>query len=347
MAALAELLPNAPVYTSMADPAVIEKSKIDPMRFRTTWMDKLPLKRKLNKPLFPWYPMTFESIDFSEFDLVISSSTRFAHGIITKPHTTHVAYINSPFRGFWETRTYFGRSKWKQALMYLLSPTISYLREWDFVAGQRPDHILANSRTAQERVEKYYRRKDSGVLFPFVDLGRFAEESKPAMHVPSKYFIVVSRLVEWKRIDLAIQAANKLNKNLIVVGTGPYLHELAKLAGPTVTLAGFLSDAETTYLLKRATALIHPQKEDFGMTVIEANSLGTPVIAFAQGGATETVVDGKTGTFFEVQTPESLAEQMNVFDAERFDKNVMMAHAQKFTKEAFLNDWQEFLKKVV
>ncbi|NTV31275.1 glycosyltransferase family 4 protein [candidate division WWE3 bacterium] len=340
--ALAEMLPESPIFTSMVSDDVLTKSKLDRSRFHTSWMDKIPAKKIFNKAVFAWYPMTFENFDFTEYDIVISSSTRFAHGIITKPSTRHIAYINSPFRGFWEPRAYFGDSRAGKLSYWSLLPLLSYFREWDYIAGQRADIVIANSQTSRARVQKYYRR-DAQIMYPFVDLDRFKHSAKPSFTLPDEYFVVVSRLVEWKRIDVVIQAANATGKQVLIIGTGPDKARLEDLAGSTVKLLGFVPDDEATYILEHATALIHPQKEDFGMTVLEANAVGTPVIAYKRGGATETVVEGETGTFFKKQEASSLSEALSQFDRSLYDKEVMVAHAQTFSKQSFLNGWREFL----
>lgn len=342
VAALAELFPDAPIYTSMVDEDVVKKSGIDRSRFIASSLDKIPFRSQLNKALFAFYPMVFESFDFTGFDLVVSSSTRFAHGIITKPDTQHIAYVNSPFRGFWEPNLYFGKSLQGRFLKKLLAPFLSYFRGWDFIAGQRPNLIIANSSTAQARIKKYYRR-DSKIIFPFVDLKRFKQKEKPAFEMPNQYYVIISRLVEWKKIDVVVKAFNQIKKNLIVIGEGPFKKGLQSLAGPTIQVVGFLNDQQATYNLKRAKALIHPQKEDFGMTILEANACEIPVIAFKKGGALDTVVDGKTGIFFAEQTEQSLINTLEEFENRTFNKEELIQHAQNFSKEIFFEEWKKVL----
>jgi len=233
--AVMETFPKADVFTSMTTWG---------RNPQTSFMQKLPFKEKLYRHYFPLYPLAFESFDFTGYDVVLSSSTRFAHGVITRPETLHIAYFNTPPRMFWEPFTYFESNS---ALRSLLSPLLSYVRVWDRVAAQRPDVLLANAKTPQARVKKYYGR-DSEIIYPFVDLGRFGEvaDGIPTRRVtglqPDGFFLVVSRLTSWKRIDIAIEACNQLNLPLKIIGEGPDFARLKKLAGPTVELLGRLTD---------------------------------------------------------------------------------------------------------
>lgn len=345
---LAEALPEAPIFTSMLKPEVIVKSGINLGRFRSTWMDGVPFKEKLNKLLFPLYSIAFEHINFDEFDIVISSSTRFAHGIVTKPDVTHIAYINSPFRGFWEPRLYFGSSKKGKIVHALLEPTLSRLRRWDYVAGQRADMMLANSSTAQARVKKYYRR-DSQILYPFVDFKRFDEAVKPLFELPEKYYVIVGRMVDWKRFDIAVKAFNESGKNLLVIGTGPDVPRLKHMAKDNVKVLGFVGDAEVSHILRNAQALIHPQKEDFGMTVVEANYCGIPAIAYVEGGAQDSIIENETGMFFRQQTAESLNAVVQSFEQrgkESFNASRLKDHATKFGIDTFYENWRNILQHV-
>lgn len=347
VAAMAEIYPEALVFTSMVRPEVVKKSGINPNRFRVSGLNRVPAKKLLNKIIFPFYPLAFESFDFSEYDVVLSSSTRFAHGIVTKPSTYHVNYINSPFRGFWEPSLYFGRSLRGRALKWFLQPVLSRLRIWDYCAGQRPDCILANSCTTRDRVNKYYRRW-AEVVYPFVDLQRFESESDPGFAPPSEYFLMISRLVEWKKFDVVVEAFNQMHKHLIIVGDGPFKSTLKKIAGPTVKVVDeYLKDPQVTYLMRRCRALIHPQKEDFGMTVVEANACGRPVIAFNQGGATETVIDGKTGTFFDEQSVESIIQAVSRFSELEFAERELIEYAQKFSRQRFVEEIKRYVERYV
>lgn len=344
VATLAEIYPDAPIYTPMLDPRVVAQSGIDLSRFRTSWLDRLPAKKWLNKVLFPLYPYVFEAFNFDEFDLVISSTARYAHGIITKPHTRHIANVNSPFRGFWDPAAYFANSFVGRIQKFLLAPLLLASRKWDYIAGQRSDQLVANSKTVQKRIAKYWRR-ESTVIYPFVDVHRFKVGKKPQIDLLEEYFLVVSRLVNWKKPELAVQACAAAGVNLVVVGDGPGRDHLVQIAGPRTQLTGYLGDQEVTYLMKHAKALIHPQKEDFGMTVVEANACGTPVIAFAAGGALETVIDGKNGVFFHEQNVESLVQVLQKFNQTSFSSPEIIEHANQFSRDRFIVEWQEYVAR--
>ncbi|MCA9392455.1 glycosyltransferase, partial [candidate division WWE3 bacterium] len=332
VASLAAEFPAATIYTSMADDAVLAKAGISRDRLRTSFLDRLPFKKSLNKLLFRIYPIVFENFVFDDYEVVISSSTRFAHGVITKPTTKHIAYVNSPFRGFWQPKMYFGDGLGGKVQRLILSPILSRLRQWDYVAGQRADVIFGNSSIVRYRLKKYYRRDDAEVFYPFVDFERFQKVEKPELKLPQKYFIVVSRIVEWKRIDIVVEACNKVGAALVVVGSGSYLGKLKKIGGDNVIFPGFLSDAEVSYLMRNAQALIHPQYEDFGMTIIEANFCETPVIAYKAGGALDTVVEAKTGEFFNYQTVDDLAQRLERFDSSIYKGEDLVENAKRFSK---------------
>ncbi|PIZ45936.1 glycosyl transferase [candidate division WWE3 bacterium CG_4_9_14_3_um_filter_41_6] len=340
MAAIAHEFPDAPIYTSMVDSRVIAKTGIDPKRFRTSVFDALPAKRVFNKVLFAWYPHVFENFDFTDFDLVFSTSTRFAHGVITKPSTKHISYIHSPFRGFWDPHQYFEHKRFGDMTRNILSPLLSRMRKTDYISAQRADVVYGNSTAVVERINKYYRR-DAQVLFPFVDTVRFSRETPPEFKLPDNYVVVISRLVEWKRIDLAIQACNKLNLPLVVLGTGSAYAQLSHLSGRHTIMAGYVSDEQASYILNRARALIHPQYEDFGMTTLEANACGVPVVAYNKGGAQDTVIDGTTGVLFDEQTVNSLVEAIQRVDTVRWDGQKLKTHAQRFSKEVFISQIQK------
>lgn len=335
MAVVAEQFSDAPMYTLMADERVLSQAHISPDRVVTSWLDRLPGKKMLNKVLFPFYQTAFEQFDFSNFDLVFSTSTRFAHGIITKPTTKHIAYIHSPFRGFWDPRMYFDHQRFGNVFRIGLSPLLSRMRLSDFIAGQRPDELYGNSSVVVQRIKKYYRRH-ANLLFPFVDINRFTDEKAPLFQLPEKYMVVMSRLVEWKRIDLAIEACRELKIPLVVIGTGSAFEKLRSLGNEHTIMAGYLSDNEASYVLRRSVALIHPQYEDFGMTIVEAHACGIPVVAYNKGGAQDTVVSNVTGVLFEEQTVDSLKRALVSVETQNWQKDTLVEHAQMFSKELFI-----------
>lgn len=344
--AIAELFPAADIFTSMATDSWL--SRLAKRKIRTSFMQSLPFKEKLYRYYFPLYPLAFESFDLSAYDLVISYTTRFAFGVITKPGTTHICYANSPGRMFWEGEQYFGPNS---RLQTILAPVLSYLRLWSFTAAQRVDHFIANSKNIATKVDRYLGRKAS-VVYPFVDLKKFRVRSSDFVersmnHEPKTqdYFLVVSRLARWKRIDLAIEAAKQLGLRLKVVGTGPEKKKLEHAAGgdSSIQFLGSVPPAELAELYKNCQALIMTQEEDFGITALEAQASGRPVVAYKAGGALETVIAGKTGEFFEHQNAESLAGVLKQFRSDRYDSRECRENAARFSKEKFQS---EFIRKV-
>lgn len=336
--AMLEVFPDADIFASLATQDY--ESQFANYDLRTSFMQKLPFKKQLYRHYFMLYPLSFEGYDFSNYDVVISSSTRFAHGIVTKPETLHIAYFNTPPRMFWEPRSYFERSV---PLSFLLSPFLSYLRLWDRVAAQRPDVLIANSKTPQARIKKYYGR-DSEIIYPFVDLSRF-EGVKGLRGEKGGYFLIVSRLAAWKKIDIAIEACNRLNLPLKIIGEGPDRPRLQKIAGPTVELLGRLTDEEVVRYYKGCRAFLFPQKEDFGITPLEAMACGKPVIAYSAGGALETVLPGQTGKFFSPQTVEALVRALERFDEKDFHRQDCLEQAAKFSKERFKTKLRSLVEK--
>jgi len=322
--AIAEIFPQADIFTSMITREWGER--LPGREITATFMQRIPFKRKLQKVLFPLYPIAFESLDFSDYDLVISSSSRFAHGAITKPETRHLCYMHSPGRMFWEPEKYFQDSP---QLGKILSPILSYLRLWDYTAAQRVDRFVANSKNIAGKIKKYYGR-EAAVVHPFVDLERF----RPAGG-SGGYFLVVTRLQPWKRVEIAVEAAKQAGAELKIVGSGPDLKRLKNLAAGRVEVLGGLEDEEVTELFQNCTAFIMTQEEDFGITSLEAQACGKPVIAYGAGGALETVVPGKTGEFFSSQTSEALVNVLKGFDPKKYNADNCRANAERFSQAQF------------
>jgi len=340
--ALVEIWPTADIYTSMATQ---EYRRLFQQRvLRESFMRRLPFKERLYRSFFPLYPLAFETFDFSGYDLVISSSARFAHGIITRPETKHFCYLHSPGRMLWEPNAYFQD---RFALQLLTAPLLARLRCWDYAAAQRVDYFIANSRSVQKKIKKYYGR-EAEVIYPFVELERFREKKgsveKSVASRAESYFLVVSRLTAWKRIDIAIEACNRLGLPLAIVGSGPDEVRLRKMAGPTVEFWGRLSDAEVVECLKNSRALIFPQEEDFGMVPLEAMAAGKPVLAFRGGGALETVLPRRTGEFFYPQSVGALVEILRDFSTESYDPGECRKQARRFSREIFSRRIKEFVE---
>ena len=328
--ALHQVFPDAPIYTSIYDP-----DRVDPafrqMDIRTTFMQKLPLVTKHHQPYLPFYPFAMESLDLRGYDLVLSSSSAFGKGVITKPETLHICYCHTPMRWCWNYAEYVEREQLGKMGRRVLPFLITGLRIWDQTSAMRVDHFIANSPVIAERIAKYYRR-ESVVIPPPVDAARFPFDPGT---LPEDYFLIVSRLIPYKRVDLAIQACNMLGLPLVVIGSGRDEEPLKKLAGPTVRFTGRLSDEEVLHYFTHCRAFLFPGEEDFGITPLEAQASGRPVIAYGAGGALASVVEGVTGLFFRQQTAESLATVLASFDELQFDPQTIRNHALEFDLPRF------------
>jgi glycosyltransferase involved in cell wall biosynthesis len=296
---------------------------------RTSFLQRMLFKKHSHRLALPLYPLAFESFDLSEYDLVISSSSAFAKGVITQPHTTHVCYTHAPMRYAWSSRSYLQNERAGGMVRALLLPVLQYLRNWDLVASDRVDTYVANSSAVARRIRKFYRR-ECEVVCPPVDTGRFVIAQDTG-----DYYIIVSRFVPYKRLDLAVQAFTTLGRPLKVVGTGRQMKDLQAMAGPNVEFLGNVDDVALPGLLARARAFLMPGEEDFGIAPVEANACGRPVIAFAAGGALDSQVDGLTGVLFEEQTVEGLCRAVLRADTIAFDPIRIRAHAQRFDTAMF------------
>lgn len=328
--ALHELFPQAPLYTSIYDPG-----RVDPafraMDIRTSFMQKFPLIMKHHQPYLPLYPVAMEHLDLRGYDLVLSSSSAFGKGVIVRPETLHICYCHTPMRWCWNYREYVERERLGGMTRRLLPLFMTWLRVWDQTSAQRVDHFIANSPVVAARIQKYYRR-ESVVIPPPVEVDRFPFD--PAA-LPGEYFLSLGRLAPYKRVDLAIEACNRLRLPLVVIGSGRAEKQLKAMAGPTIRFLDRLSDVEVLPYLARCRALIFPGEEDFGITPLEAQACGRPVIAYGAGGALASVVEGITGAFFAEQTVESLVAALAAFDASRYDARAIHEHALAFDKPRF------------
>ncbi len=337
---LKALFPEAPVFTSIYAaarmPAVMRNWDI-----RTNWLDRLPGIHEHHQPYLPLYPLGFAGTDLSDFDLVLSNKSGFCHGIRTRPDGLHICYCLTPTRYVWMTETYLAREGLGPGVAWMLKPLLIWLRRWDFAAAQRVTHFVAISTAVRERIRRYYRR-DSVIIFPPVDTDRF----RPNGRAPERFFLVLSRLIPYKRIDLAVEACNRLGAHLIVAGDGRDRPRLEALAGPTIEFLGRVSDAEAADLMARCQALLFPGLEDFGITPVQAQASGRPVIAYGAGGALDTVLPGRTGELFAEQTVEALAAVLARFDPNRYDADVCRAHALRFDRTHFRRELMAFVQRV-
>jgi glycosyltransferase involved in cell wall biosynthesis len=318
--------PDAPVYTALYD----ERATGDLVprdRVRTSFLQRFPLRERAFRAYAPLYPRAFESFDLSAYDLVVSSTTAWAKGVIVRPDAVHVCYINTVSRFVFDADRYVGGL----STAALARPLLRRLAAWDVRAAQRPTRFVANSRNVADRVRRWYGREADVLPCP-VDVDRFTAGAGRG-----GYFIVVSRLLPYKRVDRAIAACAIAGVPLHVVGTGPDAGRLAALAlGTDTTFHGAVDDAARNALLGDARAAILPGEEDFGLVPLEAAAAGRPTIAYGAGGALETIVEGETGAFFREPHPNALAGAIRAFDPARYDPQRLRAHAEEFRPERFV-----------
>jgi glycosyltransferase involved in cell wall biosynthesis len=323
---IARAYPEAPIYTALFDRAQTD-DLVDAARVRTSALQRIPLAQRYFRYLAPFYPSAFERFDLSSYDLVVSSTTAWAKGVITRPGATHVCYINTVSRFAFDYERYVGGF----GIGMLARPVVAELVAWDLRAAQRPTAFIANSHNVAKRIERYYGRNAFVLPCP-VDIDRFSVGPGGG-----DYFLVVSRLLPYKRIDRAIAACALANVKLLVVGTGPAQAALEQAAHGTKTVfCGGLSDAELRRTMGAARAVIVPAEEDFGLVPIEANACGRPAIALGRGGALETIRPGITGEHFAEPTSESLAAILRDFDPGRYDAAALRAHAEAFAPDRFI-----------
>jgi len=335
---IAKIYPEAPIYTSLVNYSKLPNS-IDPKRVTTSFMQKIPFAQNFYKLLLPFYPIAFETFNLDEYDLVISSTTRFAKSIVTKPKTVHISYLNSVPRFLYSQNQ--KEDHLPRAIQIILTPYFKWLKKWDMASAQRADLFLANSQNVRHKIKKIYKR-DSAVVYPFADTA-FFKPSNIAIQQSNNnaYYLVVTRLVKWKKIEIAINAAKELDLKLIVVGKGSDRTRLESLASDTIKFVGNLARKELREYYQNAKALIMTQDEDFGISSVEAQATGTSVIAFKAGGARETVIDGKTGLFFEEQTIKSLKDAIVAHSKLKWEKEVCVANAKRFSKSAFVKNLKQ------
>jgi len=318
--------PDAPVYTALYDERAVG-DLVPAARVRASFLQRFPLRDRAFRAYVPLYPRAFESFDLSAYDLVVSSTTAWAKGVIVRPDAVHVCYINTVSRFVFDAERYVGGF----GAGLLARPLLARLAAWDVRAAQRPTRLVANSRNVAERVRRWYGR-DADVLPCPVDVDRFTQGTGNG-----DYYVVVSRLLPYKRIDIAIAACALGGVPLHVVGVGPDERRLKRLArGTRTTFHGALDDAARNALVGDARAAILPGEEDFGLVPLEAAAAGRPTIAYAAGGALETIVDGATGAFFREPDPRALAEAIRAFDPARYDPARLRAHAEEFRPERFV-----------
>lgn len=332
------LFPEAPVYTSVHRQDLLPRAFQD-LDVRASFLQRIPGATRHYQKLLPLMPLAFEQFDLSGYDLVLSSHHACAKGVVTSPDTLHVSYVHTPMRYAWDLF-----HPYQQSMNPLMRPVaamlLSQLRQWDVLSANRVDYFLANSKEVARRIQKHYRRP-AHVIHPPIEASLY-ERAKDV----GEHYLVVSRFVPYKRVDLAIEAANRLGFPLKVIGAGPQEAELRRLANPKyVTFMGHLTDEQVRQEMARCRALLFGSFEDFGLVPLEVQAAGRPVIAYGSGGALETVIDGVTGAFFQEQTVDSLCRAIQRFESLSLDPAVIQRHARNFDFDAFAEQLTSFLEQ--
>lgn len=340
IAEMLQLWPEAPIFTTVHNPTCLPAYL--PTRIHTSSLQRWYQLIRNHRLLIPWMPRAVESWDLSGYDVILSSSHAVAKGCIPKSPARHICYCHTPMRYAWEMEeSYLDDLGLKGPLRSFVKWQFGKLRHWDRTTAKRVDLFIANSQTTQERIKRYYGR-ESVILHPPVD-DRFFQ--LPAGNNAKRtFFLIVGRLVPYKRIDLLIQTANQEKFPLKIAGTGPEEAKLKRLAGPTVEFLGYIEDTKLPLLYASAKAFLFPVHEDAGIVPLEAQACGTPVIAFGKGGALDTVVEGETGLFFKKQTVDHVAEAIKKFESMEFDSEKIREHARKFSGEKFREQLREIVE---
>lgn len=337
--ALHDLFPHAPVHVSLYEPARLPE-EFRTLDIRPSWLHHVPRAGEHHRWLVPVMPLVFRTMDLDGAEVVISSSHACAKGVRRPAGAVHICYCHTPMRFAWDLT-----SDYLRALPPSLRPAarvvLLWLRWWDRASSGQVDHFVANSRFVAGRIRRHYDR-DSTVIYPPVDTQYFTPSGRA-----EGFYLVVSRLVPYKRVDLAVEAFNRLNRPLVVVGDGPEAARLREIARPNVTFVGEVSDAALRGYYRQCSTLVFPGEEDFGLVPVEAQACGRPVIAFGRGGALESVVDGRTGTFFFEPTVDALVAAVRAFDPSAYDPDVMRAHAERFSRQRFLTEMGELVEKIL
>ncbi len=340
LSALQEMLPTAPTFVLIYDPAK-SHARFRERTIRTSFLHRFPFAQSAYQWYLPLMPLAIEHLDLSGYDLVISSSSSFAKGIIVPPGSTHVCYCHTPSRFLWQDRLgYLNDLPQPKILTSLLPPLLHSLRQWDRLAAERPDFMITNSQTSRERIKRYYHR-DATVIHPPVDVSHI-----PVSTTEGRFWLTGGRLVGYKRFDIAVKAFAKLNLPLKLFGTGPEEQKLRAIAGSKTEFLGHITDTQKLALYQDAIGFIAPQLEDFGIAAVEAMAAGRPVITYGKGGGAETVLPQITGLHMETQSWEELGDLVIRFDASRFNPHTIRTHAERFSTERFAQEFNAFLHAI-
>lgn len=346
--ALCELFPQADIYTHVVRPeALSEEIRSHPIH--TTFIQKLPGSVRYYQRYLPLMPLALEQLDLRGYDLVLSSESGPAKGVITRTDALHICYCHSPMRYLWDFYQDYLESA-GMATRLFMRPLFHSLRLWDFASAQRVDHVIANSRAVRQRVRRWW-GKEATVIHPPVDVERFFSPEKnrafPGQPEAGTYYLCLGELVAYKRVDLAVAACTRTARSLVVAGDGAERKRLEGMAGPTIRFVGRVDEEALPALYAGCKAFLLPGEEDFGITPVEAMAAGRPVLAYKKGGVLDSVADGQTGAFFERQSVESLIEALDAFEkrTEQWNPEVLRAHAHAFSKERFQESIQRFVNE--
>lgn len=345
--ALCEMFPNAPIYTLLCDKEKM-RGKLEKREIHTSFLQKFPrFLRKRYRYLLPLMPTAPETFNLRDFDLIITSSGAWSKGIVTRLDVLHVCYMHSPMRFVWDQSDEYLRQQKKKGLRgFLIRMILNYIRIWDRAAADRPDYLIANSKYTQDRIKKYYGRK-SAVIYPPVMIPRSGTlEDETASPRERNYFLVVSRLSPYKKVDIIVEAFNKLELPLVVIGEGTQKKYLKSIARANVKIMGWQEEEILRKYYQNARGIIYAAEEDFGLTIAEAMGYGVPAIALSRGGAKELITEGKTGEFFDAAVPEVIADGVRRFmeNEKKYDRESIKTEAEKFRKERFIKELQDYIE---
>lgn len=339
MECFTELFPYAPIYTLVYSPKLMH-GKFSEKNIKTSFVQKIPFAKNQHR-IFPLFMTAgIEHFDFSGYDIVLSDSSSYAKGIITGPETLHICYMHTPMRYAWDDcQKYTSDFYFPDFIKKLVPFPMNYIRMWDRISADRPDKIIANSNFVAKRIKKYYRR-DSTVIHPPVNIGNFYISEKQ-----EDYFLMVGRLIAYKRFDIGIQAFNKLGLKLKIISRGPEFKRLKKMAGPNIEFLGRVPDDKLAEYYAKCQAFIFPQEEDFGIVAIEAMASGRPLIAYRGGDILEHMEEGKSGVYFNEQTVEGIISAVKNFQGKKFDPDYIRNSVLKFDKSLFKAKIKDYIEK--
>lgn len=348
--ALHELFPEAPLFTSVYDQRRATWANIFP-KVIPSFLQNLPVLKRYHELLGWLTPLAYETFNFDDFDVVISVTSEAAKGIITKPKTMHICYCLTPTRYLWSGYQEYldnppKRLSWIPFYKSVSQPFLKYAKAWDKIAAQRPDRYIAISTEVQKRIKKYYKR-DSEIIYPPVDTEIFKTQD---LGIKKKdYYLIVSRLVPYKKVDLAIGAFNELGLPLVIVGTGSEEKKLKSIAKGNIVFTGFVKEEELPDYYRNAKAFIYPQEEDFGITAVEAQASGCPIIAYKKGGVLDTIIEGKTGIYFIEQTKDSLIQAVKKINSNKikFDRNNLIKNTERFSETIFRSGFKKLINDII